>query len=72
MLAGLGAGLDALRDQGVPLRRVLLVGGGARSAAVQQIAPAVFGLDVEVPAPGEYVALGAAEQARRVVAADAG
>lgn len=72
MLSGLGAGLDALRDQGVPLRRVLLVGGGARSAAVQQIAPAVFGLDVEVPAPGEYVALGAAEQARRVVAADAG
>ncbi|WP_172407840.1 xylulokinase [Microbacterium sp. AISO3] len=71
MLAGLGAGLDALRDQGVPLRRVLLVGGGARSAAVQQIAPAVFGLDVEVPAPGEYVALGAAEQARRVAAAGA-
>ncbi|SDQ47624.1 xylulokinase [Microbacterium sp. cf332] len=69
MLSGLGAGLDALREQGVPLRRVLLVGGGARSAAVQRIAPLVFGLEVEVPEPGEYVALGAAEQARRVLAA---
>lgn len=68
MLSGLGAGLDALRELGVPLRRVLLVGGGARSLAVQRIAPLVFGLDVEVPASGEYVALGAAEQARRVAA----
>ena len=68
MLSGLGAGLDALRTLGVPLRRVLLVGGGARSEAVQRIAPLVFGLDVEVPDPGEYVALGAAEQARRIVA----
>ncbi|KAA9089969.1 xylulokinase [Microbacterium radiodurans] len=68
MLSGLGAGLDALRALGVPLRRVLLVGGGARSDAVQRIAPLVFGLDVEVPEPGEYVALGAAEQARRILA----
>ncbi|MEH3088319.1 MAG: xylulokinase [Microbacterium arborescens] len=68
MLSGLGAGLDALRTLGVPLRRVLLVGGGARSEAVRRIAPLVFGLDVEVPEPGEYVAVGAAEQARRVIA----
>ncbi|MDD7963162.1 xylulokinase [Microbacterium thalli] len=67
LLSGLGAGLDALRAHGVPLRRVLLVGGGARSEAVQRIAPLVFGLEVEVPAPGEYVALGAAEQARRIL-----
>ncbi|WP_433676436.1 xylulokinase [Microbacterium gorillae] len=63
MLGGLAAGLDALRDLGVPLQRVLLIGGGARSAAVQSIAPAVLGLPVEVPAPAEYVALGAARQA---------
>lgn len=67
LLGGLGAGLDALRAHGVPLRRVLLVGGGARSEAVQRIAPLVFGLEVEVPEPGEYVALGAAEQARRIL-----
>ena len=33
------------------------------------IAPLVLGVPVEVPAPGEYVALGAARQAARVAAA---
>jgi xylulokinase len=66
MLSGLGAGLDALRELGVPLERALLVGGAARSEAVQSIAPQIFGLPVEVPAPGEYVALGAARQAARI------
>lgn len=69
MLSGLGAGLEALRDLGVPLERALLVGGGARSEAVRAIAPKVLGLRVEVPEPGEYVALGAARQAARVLAA---
>ncbi|MCR2813808.1 xylulokinase [Microbacterium sp. zg.Y1090] len=63
MLAGLGAGLDALRGLGVPLERALLIGGGARSQAVREIAPQVFGMPVQVPEPGEYVALGAARQA---------
>ncbi|UIN31047.1 xylulokinase [Microbacterium binotii] len=63
MLSGLGAGLDALRGLGVPLERVLLIGGAAQSEAVRRVAPAVFGLPVEVPEPGEYVALGAARQA---------
>lgn len=67
MLAGLAAGLDALRELGVPIRRALLVGGGAQSAAVREIAPAVLGVPVEVPAPAEYVALGAARQAARVL-----
>lgn len=67
MLSGLGAGLDALRALGVPLRRALLIGGGAQSEAVRKIAPAVFGMPVEVPAPGEYVALGAARQAASVL-----
>ncbi|WP_460772725.1 xylulokinase [Microbacterium sp. GXF7504] len=68
MLSGLGAGLDALRALHVPLHRALLIGGGAQSEAVQRIAPQVLGLPVEVPAPGEYVALGAARQAAAVVA----
>ncbi|WP_047524427.1 xylulokinase [Microbacterium sp. ZOR0019] len=63
MLSGLRAGLDALREAGVPLRRGLLIGGGAQSEAVREIAPQVFGIPVEVPAAGEYVALGAARQA---------
>jgi len=66
MLRGLGAGFDALRGLGVPIGRALLVGGGAQSEAVRRIAPGVFGVPVEVPAPGEYVARGAARQAARV------
>lgn len=69
MLGGLAAGLEALRGLGVPLERALLVGGGAQSAAVREIAPLVLGLPVEVPEPGEYVALGAARQAASVLSA---
>jgi xylulokinase len=63
MLCGLADGLAALREFGVEVRRVLLIGGASRSAAVRAIAPVVFGAPVVVPAPGEYVALGAARQA---------
>ncbi|MEV4774003.1 xylulokinase [Microbacterium sp. LWH12-1.2] len=66
MLRGLGAGLDALRDLGIPLERALLIGGGAQSEAVRKIAPEVLGLPVEVPEIAEYVALGAARQAARL------
>jgi xylulokinase len=63
VLCGLADGLDALRAQGVPVRRLLLVGGGSRSAAVQALAPRLLDAPVEVPEPGEYVARGAARQA---------
>jgi xylulokinase len=43
--------------------RVLLIGGGARSPAVRQVAPGIFFSPVDVPEPEEYVALGAARQA---------
>jgi xylulokinase len=46
---------------------VLLVGGGAQNEAVRRIAPAVLGLPVLVPPPGEYVADGAARQAAWVL-----
>jgi xylulokinase len=68
MLCGLADGLDALRGLGVPVERVQLIGGGAQSEAVRHIAPAVLGLDVAVPEPGEYVADGAARQAAWVLA----
>ncbi|MFS0866309.1 xylulokinase [Microbacterium sp. 179-B 1A2 NHS] len=67
MLSGLAAGLDAVRALGVPITRALLIGGGAQSAAVREVAPQVLGVPVEVPEPAEYVALGAARQAASVL-----
>ncbi len=69
MLCGLADGLDALRAQGVPIKRVMLIGGAAQSPAVQQIATQVFGLPIGIPESGEYVADGAARQAAWVLAA---
>ena len=63
VLCGLADGLDALRACGVEVRRVLLVGGGARSEAVRRTAPAVLGCEVLVPPEAEAVADGAARQA---------
>ena len=63
MLCALADGLDALVRNGAAANRIVLVGGGARSEAVRKIAPALFGLPVLVPPPGEYVADGAARQA---------
>ena len=68
MLCGLADGLDAVREQGVEIRRILLIGGGAVSPAVRALAPALFGAPVTVPDPAEYVALGAARQAAWVLA----
>ncbi len=63
LLCLLRRGLQAVTDLGVPVERVRLIGGAARSAAVQALAPGLLGVPVEVPEPGEYVALGAARQA---------
>jgi xylulokinase len=71
LLCGLADGLDALRAQGVPIRRALLVGGGARSTALRALAPAILGVPVVLPEPGEYVALGAARQAAWTLSGDA-
>lgn len=63
MLCGLADGLDAIVALGARVDRAILVGGGARSAAVGAIAAQVLGVDVVVPAPAEDVARGAALQA---------
>ena len=63
MLLGQRVGVEALAEQGVRVEAVRLVGGAARSQAVREIAPTVFGVPVTVPEPGEYVADGAARQA---------
>ncbi len=67
MLCGLADGVDALRAQGVDVRRILLIGGAARSPAVQAVASGLLGAPVELPEPAEYVALGAARQAAWVL-----
>jgi len=71
MLCGLADGLDAVRSLGVPIERVLLIGGAAASTAVRDVAPALLGVPVSVPAPAEYVALGAARQASWILAGGA-
>lgn len=71
MLCALADGIDALRAQGVAVERLFLIGGGAQSRAVREIAPTVFGLPVHVPTPGEYVADGAARQAAWVLSGSA-
>lgn len=63
MLCGLADGLDAHRALGVAASRVLLIGGAAMNPAVREIASTIFDVPVSVPAPGEYVANGAARQA---------
>ncbi|MCY1694376.1 xylulokinase [Curtobacterium sp. SL109] len=63
MLCALADGLAAVEATGVTVERLLLIGGAARNEAVRTIAAQVFGRDVELPEPGEYVAAGAARQA---------
>ena len=63
MICGLADGLGAITRLGLSPTRLLLVGGGARSRAVPEIASEVLGLPVFVPEFGEYVAKGAARQA---------
>lgn len=63
VLNSLADALAQLRSQGIPVEKVLLIGGGAKSIALRLAAAEVLGVPVEVPAAGEYVALGAARQA---------
>jgi len=67
MLCGLADGFDAIRSHGVEADRALLIGGAARNSAVSAIAAQVFGADIVVPQPGEYVAAGGAVQAAWVL-----
>ncbi|SIR95408.1 xylulokinase [Williamsia sterculiae] len=63
LLCSLVTCMEYILAQGTAVHRVILIGGGARSSAVQRIAPSLFGRPVTVPSAAEYVALGAARQA---------
>ncbi|MFI6867470.1 xylulokinase [Nocardia sp. NPDC050406] len=60
MLCNIADALDRLPT--VP-RRILLIGGAARSRLIAHTAATIFNATVTVPEPGEYVARGAARQA---------
>lgn len=71
VLCGLLDGLDRLAEVGGDVGgRLLLVGGGARSAAYRQRLADLTGRPVLVPATDETVATGAAVQAAAVVAGE--
>lgn len=72
LLCSLADAVDALvAETGAEPQRVLLVGGAARSEAVRALAPALLGRPVVLPAPGEYVARGAARQAAWALSGEA-
>lgn len=61
LLCGLAVAIDKIsRDGG---EKIYLIGGAAKSKALRELAPQIFGHTVIVPEPAEYVALGAAKQA---------
>ncbi|KAB7745639.1 xylulokinase [Nostocoides sp. F2B08] len=62
--------LDRIREQGVTAQRAVLVGGAGRSEVLRQALADLLGVPVEVPEPGEYVALGAARQAAWVASGE--
>jgi xylulokinase len=69
VVCGLLDGLDALRAAGVPTdgSRLVMVGGGARSAAYRQVLADLSGRPVLVPEGDEQVATGACVQAAATV-----
>jgi xylulokinase len=63
VLWSLAYGIQVLRQETGDISRITLTGGAAQSAAVREIAPAVFGLPIASTEVFESVAVGAAKQA---------
>jgi xylulokinase len=63
MLCGMADAVASLEKLGVDVKRILIVGGAAKNPAIGKIASALFGREVLIPPPGEYVAIGAAKLA---------
>jgi len=62
--------LELVKGLGVDVKRILLIGGGTKFAAVRALAPAILGMDVELPETDEHVAIGAARQAAWVLSGE--
>lgn len=69
-LASQVAMLDALAACGLPVERLLLIGGAAKSDAVHSILPQLVDVPVVVPDADEYVSKGAAMQAACAVSGE--
>ncbi len=63
VIAGMVFAAQALKREGFHASRILLIGGAAKSEAVQEIAASMFNSEIQLPPPGEHVADGAARQA---------
>jgi len=63
MLASQVAMVEATRECGVRINRLLLIGGAAKSPAVRAVLSQIIDVPLLVPEPGEYVTKGAAMQA---------
>ena len=59
--------VEELKKRSIPVRRILVIGGAAKNPAVQQIFASMFGGEIYLPEPNEYVANGAARQAAWVI-----
>jgi xylulokinase len=62
--------LDALTACGLPVERLLLIGGAARSTAVREILPQLVEVPVVLPEAEEYVSRGSAMQAASALMGD--
>jgi xylulokinase len=54
-------------DAGHLIESISFVGGAAANKAVQKIAGEIFNFKINFPKPQEYVALGAAKQAAKLM-----
>ncbi|GGH66011.1 xylulokinase [Rothia aerolata] len=54
---------NIVAQRGAEPDRIILIGGGAKSKAFREVLAQVLGIDIYVPEPAEFVAIGAARQA---------
>jgi len=70
VIAGMVFAAKAIKREGFTAERILLIGGAAKSEAVQEITATMFQSEIQLPTPGEYVADGAARQAAWALAGE--
>ncbi|MCG7302833.1 xylulose kinase [Winkia sp. ACRQY] len=66
------ATLEAVRAGGIEISSAMVVGGAAKSSVLLQILADIMQIPLSLPAPGEYVAKGAARQAALAAGVEVG